>query len=258
MRDESEEALTCLNDSPIHPSSLIPHPSPVAAILLAAGRSRRMGAFKPLLPFGAQTVIETCVNNLLAGGCDEVVVVVGHRAEEVRASLAHLPVSFALNDEAGSEMGVSIARGVEALTGGRAESLTNERGESLAGDTGDGEATGAVLIALGDQPAVTAKEIECIVAAHRRTGARLVVPVWRGRGGHPVLVGASLRASLLTLDAERGLRALFDAHAGEVLRLPVASPYIARDMDTWEDYSALHEEIFGVTPPDAPPPPQET
>ncbi|HLL72555.1 MAG TPA: nucleotidyltransferase family protein [Pyrinomonadaceae bacterium] len=233
-----------MNQSPVHPS-------PAAAILLAAGRSRRMGAFKPLLPFGAQTVIEACVNNLLAGGCGEVVVVVGHRAEEVCAALAHLPISFALNDEAGSEMGTSIARGVEALMGGGAESLTNARAESFAGD---GEATaGALLIALGDQPAVTAKEIESIVAAHRRTGARLVVPVWRGRGGHPVLVGASLRASLLTLDAERGLRALFDAHAGEVLRLPVESEYIARDMDTWEDYRALHEEIFGVTPPDAPP-----
>jgi molybdenum cofactor cytidylyltransferase len=214
----------------------------VSTILLAAGRSRRMGAFKPLLPFGAQTVIETCVNNLLAAGCERVVVVVGHRAEEVREALAHLPVSFALNDEAGSEMGVSIARGVEALSGDDgAESLTR------------GAEAGALLIALGDQPAVTAKEIECVVAAHRRTGARLVVPVWQGRGGHPVLVSLSLRASLLTLDAERGLRALFDAHAGEVLRLPVASPYIARDMDTWEDYRALHEEIFGVTPPGAPP-----
>ncbi|HJR09178.1 MAG TPA: nucleotidyltransferase family protein [Pyrinomonadaceae bacterium] len=215
----------------------------VAAILLAAGRSRRMGAFKPLLPFGAQTVIETCVNNLLAAGSSEVVVVVGHRAEEVREALAHLPVRFALNDEAGSEMGVSIARGVEALTGGDAAA-------SLSGGAAE---AGALLIALGDQPAVTAKEIESIIAAHKRTGARLIVPVWRGRGGHPVLVNLSLRASLLNLDAERGLRALFDAHAGEVLRLPVESEYIARDMDTWEDYRALHEEIFGVTPPDAPP-----
>ncbi|HYO99122.1 MAG TPA: nucleotidyltransferase family protein [Pyrinomonadaceae bacterium] len=224
-----------------HPSSLRTHPSHVAAILLAAGRSRRMGAFKPLLPFGApKTVIETCVENLLAAGCDEVVVVLGHRAEEVRSRLAHLPVSFALNAEAGSEMGVSIARGVEALSGGGAEELT-------------GGGAGAVLIALGDQPAVTAKEIECVVAAYRRTGARLVVPVWQGRGGHPVLVGCEFRASLLNLDSARGLRALFDAHAGEVLRLPVASPYIARDMDTWEDYRALHEEIFGVPPPDAPP-----
>ena len=229
MRDESEKALKRLNASPIHPSSLIPHPFSVAAILLAAGRSRRMGAFKPLLPFGAETVIETCINQLLAAGCDEIVVVVGHRAEEVRAQVSHLPVRFAVNDEAGSEMGVSIARGVEAL---------NEDG-----------ATGAVLVALADHPAVTAGEIEEVIAAHRRTGARLVVPEWQGRGGHPVLVSLSLRASLLRLDSTGGLRALFEAHAGEVLRVPVASRYIARDMDTWEDYRALHEEIFGVPPP---------
>jgi CTP:molybdopterin cytidylyltransferase MocA len=204
----------------------------IAAILLAAGRSRRMGAFKPLLPFGAQTVIETCIHNLSAAGCEEIVVVVGHRGEEVRARLSHLPVRFAVNDEAGSEMGVSIARGVEELP---------------AGD--DARAAGAVLVALADHPAVTAREIEEVVAAHRRTGARLVVPEWQGRGGHPVLVSLSLRASLLNLDSEGGLRALFAVHAGEVLRVPVASPYIARDMDTWEDYRALHQEVFGVPPP---------
>jgi len=190
-----------------------------------------MGAFKPLLPFGAQTVIETCVNSLLAAGVNEVVVVVGHRAEEVRRRLSHLPVRFAVNDESGSEMGVSIARGVEALS------------------SGDAAEAGAALIALADHPAVTAVEIEEIIAAHRRTGTRLVVPEWRGRGGHPVLVGASLRARLLNLDEAGGLRSLFDAHADEVLRLPVASRYVARDMDTWEDYRALHEEIFGVPPP---------
>lgn len=200
----------------------------IAAILLAAGRSRRMGAFKPLLPFGAsQTVIETCIDNLLAAGCEEVVVVLGHRAEEVRARLSHLPVRVALNEEVGSEMGASIARGVEALS----------------------VEAQAVLIALGDQPAVTAEEIKQVLEAHRRTGARLCVPQWRGRGGHPVLVSLALRASLLNLDSTGGLRSLFQAHAGEVLRVPVASGYIARDMDTWEDYRALHEEVFGVPPP---------
>ena len=209
----------------------------IAAILLAAGRSRRMGAFKPLLPFGAtQTVIETCINNLLDAGCAEVVVVVGHRAEEVRARVSHMPVRFALNDVVESEMGASIARGVEGLSC---------------------EAS-AVLIALGDQPAVTPEEIKRIMEAHRLSCARLVVPEWRGRGGHPVLVSLSLRASLLNLDSTRGLRALFETHAGEVLRVPVASPYIARDMDTWEDYRALHEEVFGVPPPVKPLPGVET
>jgi molybdenum cofactor cytidylyltransferase len=229
-----------MNQSPIHRA-------PVAAVLLAAGRSRRMGAFKPLLPFGAQTVIETCVNSLLAAGVCEIVVVVGHRAAEVRARLSHLPVRFALNAEVGSEMGVSIARGVEELSAREAwgSAMTATPGDAVtAATTG-----GAVLIALADHPAVAVAEIVEVIAAHRRTGARLVVPEWRGRGGHPVLVGGDLRASLLNLDAAGGLRALFDRHADEVLRLPVASPFVARDMDTWEDYRALHEEVFGVPPP---------
>ncbi|MDQ1613708.1 MAG: molybdenum cofactor cytidylyltransferase [Pyrinomonadaceae bacterium] len=235
MSDE-EKSSRSLDASPLHPSSLI-HDPLISAVLLAAGRSRRMGAFKPLLPFGAQIVIETCVNNLHAAGVGDVVVVVGHRAEEVRAALAHLPVRFALNAEVGSEMGVSIARGVEALS------------EGVEDEDGGAAATGALLIALADHPAVTAREIVEVIAAHRRTGARVVVPEWQGRGGHPVLVSNSLRASLLNLDAAGGLRALFRAHAGEVLRLPVESEYVARDMDTWEDYRALHEEIFGVPPP---------
>src|SRR5437868_15250448 len=85
----------------------------VTAILLSAGRSSRMGAFKPLLPFGDKTVIETCIDNLLRGGVETIVVVVGHRAEEIHERLAHLPVRFAINEDAESEMGVSISRGAE-------------------------------------------------------------------------------------------------------------------------------------------------
>lgn len=219
MRDESLESLP-------QPLSLSPHP--FSAILLAAGRSRRMGAFKPLLPFGGGTVVEACVKNLRAAGVEEVLVVVGHRGDELREALAHLPpVRFAFNGEAGSEMGVSIARGVGALKDG----------------------AGAVLIALVDQPAVPPRVIRRLLDARLETGARLVVPEWGGRGGHPVLVDLGFREELLRLDERGGLRALFDAHRGEVLRVPVDSPFVARDMDTWEDYCALHEEVFGTRPP---------
>jgi molybdenum cofactor cytidylyltransferase len=108
------------------------------------------------------------------------------------------------------------------------------------------------LIALADHPAVPPEEIRRLLDARRRTGARLVVPEWEGRGGHPVLVDMSFREELLTLDARGGLRALFDAHRPEVLRVPAGSPFVTRDMDTWEDYRALHEEVFG-SPPPAPP-----
>jgi molybdenum cofactor cytidylyltransferase len=200
----------------------------IAAILLAAGRSRRMGAFKPVLPFGRQTVIESCIDNLVAGGVERVVVVVGFRGDEIRRRLAHLPVSFAVNEEAGSEMNVSIARGVEQIT----------------------DETEAIFVALADHPAVEPEVIRLLIAERRRKGARLVVPEHEGRGGHPVLVDGSFREELLSLDPQRGLRGLFDAHREEVLRVGVASPYVARDMDTWEDYLALHEEVFGIRPPD--------
>ncbi|HEY9283141.1 MAG TPA: nucleotidyltransferase family protein [Pyrinomonadaceae bacterium] len=215
-------------------SPVIPRPQflPVAAVVLAAGRSRRMGAFKPLLPFGGKTVAESCVGSLSAAGVAEIVVVLGHRAGELRAALSHLPVRFALNEAAGSEMGVSIARGVERV------SAENS----------------AVLITPVDYPAVPAGVVGELIGAHRRERARLVVPEWQGRGGHPVLVSLELREELSRLDEARGLRGLFDAHRDEVARLPVASPFVARDVDTWEDYRALHSEVFGVPPPIERPP----
>ena len=198
----------------------------IVAILLAAGRSRRMGAFKPLLPFGGRTVVEACVGNLLEGGASEVVVVVGHRAEEMRGALAQLPVRIAFNPDPESKMGASIACGA-SIVPAEAE---------------------AILISLVDHPAVPPEVIRTLIDAWRESGAHLLVPEHAGRGGHPVLVDAALRERLLHLDSERGLRALFD-NRSEVARVHVQSPYIARDMDTWDDYRALYKEVFKEEPP---------
>jgi molybdenum cofactor cytidylyltransferase len=199
--------------------------SQVAAILLAAGQSRRMGAFKPLLPFGNKTVIESCIDYLREGGVETIVVVLGHRAEDIRKKLTR--VIFALNPDPNSEMSASIAAGVEQLP----------------------TSVGATLIALCDHPAVPANVVASLVEKWRE-GARLVIPTWQDRGGHPVLVDLSLRPELRNLSATGGLRALFDAHSEEVRRLPVDSPFIARDMDTWDDYRALHQEATGEPAPE--------
>jgi CTP:molybdopterin cytidylyltransferase MocA len=206
-------------------------PNKVAAIILAAGRSVRMGAFKPLLTFGDRTVIEACISHLLEGGVEEIIVVVGHRAAEMQQRLAHLPVSFAFNTNTTSEMGVSIARGVEGIS----------------------DEAAAVFIALADQPAIPPEVIRRLIDERQRAAASLLVPVYEGRGGHPVLIDLKYREELLKLDPERGLRAFFETHRTGVLRVPVSSTYIARDMDTWDDYRALHREIFDREPPvDAP------
>ncbi|HSP64242.1 MAG TPA: nucleotidyltransferase family protein [Pyrinomonadaceae bacterium] len=197
----------------------------IAAILLSAGRSRRMGAFKPLLPFGDRTVIECCIGNLRAGGIDEIVVVVGHRAEDVREHLKHFQVSFAVNPDPDSEMSASIALGVEQIT----------------------SKAKALLLALVDHPAVPPEVMRILIDEWKR-GATLVQPEHAGRGGHPVLIDMTYRDDLLVLDPAQGLRALFAAHREKVCRVPVASPYVARDMDTWEDYRRLHQDVFGVSP----------
>jgi CTP:molybdopterin cytidylyltransferase MocA len=200
-----------------------------SAILLAAGKSRRMGAFKPLLPFGERTVVEACIDNLWQGGIEELIVVIGHRAAEMRERLDHLPVRFAVNSELESEMGVSIARGVEQIS----------------------PETRATFIALVDQPAVPPATIEFLNALAKQRDKRLVVPEYEGRGGHPVWIDLSFREELMNLDPQGGLRALFEAHREEVLRVPVNTPYVARDMDRWDDYRALYREVFGTEPPES-------
>jgi molybdenum cofactor cytidylyltransferase len=134
-------------------------------------------------------------------------------------------ITFATNPDPDSAMGVSIARGIEQVT----------------------PATQAVLIALADHPGVDSSTIS-LIAGEWQIGAKLVQPRYEGRGGHPVLIDLSYRDELINLNPVKGLRAFFDAHRNEVRRLSVVSPYVARDMDTWEDYVRLHEDIFGRHP----------
>lgn len=199
--------------------------SDVAAIVLAAGRSSRMGAFKPLLPFGETTVIESCITNLRGADINEVVVVVGHRGDEIRKLLQQMGVQFATNPDPDSEMSDSIACGVREI--------------SLS--------AGAIVITPADHPALDAETIKALVDRWK-DGARLVQPEYLGRGGHPIVIDGAYRENLLHLDRAGGLRGFLSDHAGDVVRLAVQSPYIARDIDTWEDYLALHQEIFGRGP----------
>ena len=197
----------------------------VAAIILAAGRSRRIGKFKPLLPFGNKTVIESCVSNLRTASVAEIVVVLGHRAEDVREKLKSASVAFVTNPNPDSEMSASIVLGVDALT----------------------DIARAVLITPADHPAIHPETIGLLIEKWRG-GAKLIQPDFEGKGGHPVLIDLSYRDELKRLDPHAGLRGFFDKHRADVLRLGVDSPFVARDIDTWEDYCALHEDVFGRKP----------
>ena len=188
-----------------------------------------MGAFKPLLPFGKQTVIESTIDYLRKGGVETIVVVLGHRAADLQAHLANLPVSFALNPDPNSEMTASILAGIGEIP----------------------SSSVATLIALADHPAVPPAVVSTLISEWQN-GSQLVIPTWQNRGGHPVLIDLRYRAKLANLDPAHGLKSLFAAHRGDVRRVPVDSPFIARDMDTWDDYAALHQEVFGEPPPVGP------
>jgi molybdenum cofactor cytidylyltransferase len=181
-----------------------------------------MGAFKPLLPFGDKTVIECCLDYLREGGIERIVVVVGHRAGEIRDRLKD--VTFAINPDPASEMGASIAIGIQTLH------------------------AKAAVIALVDHPAIPPEIVTQIVQEWQK-GGRIVIPTWQNRGGHPVLVDLAFKDELLNLDRTGGLRAMFKKHEKDINRIPVDSPFVARDMDTWDDYALLYEEVVGHPPP---------
>lgn len=208
-----------------------PKSNAVAALILAAGRSRRMGAFKPLLPFGPSTVVKTCIENMRSGGVDNVLVVIGlgPQAEALQAHLKDANVTFAINHDPESEMSESITAGVRALPAG----------------------IQAIVVNPVDHAAVPGAVVALLIHEWRQ-GARLVKPVWNQRGGHPVLIDLEFREALLNLDPDSSLKDFFRRHQEHVKRLEVNSNYIARDMDTWDDYRALHQEVFGDAAPDLP------
>jgi len=200
-------------------------PDNVAAIILAAGRSRRMGEFKPLLPFGQRTVIESCVSNFRKAAIEEIVVVVGHRAAHIRQALNSVPVNFVDNHNPDGEMSVSIQLGIEIIS----------------------RAASAVLITPVDHPAVPPAIVTLMIESWR-AGAKLIQPEFREKGGHPVLIDLKYRHELMDLNPETGLRSFFANHRQEVFRLAVDSPFVAQDMDTWDDYLRLHKAVFGQKP----------
>ena len=154
------------------------------------------------------------------------VVVLGHRADDVRTQLENYAITFVLNPDPDSEMSASIALGISRISAGAA----------------------ALLITPVDHPAVPSEIIKSIIDEWSSTGATLIQPAHQTRGGHPVLIDLVYRSELANLDPETGLRSLFDRHREQVRRLGVASPFVARDMDTWEDYLDLHLAVFGRKP----------
>ena len=190
----------------------------IAALVLAAGLSRRMGRPKLLLHLGGQPVIRRTVAPLV-GQFADVVVVTGPSATDIHEALAGLPARFAVNPRPEDGQGISMASGVAALD----------------------PATRAVLIVLGDQPVLPPAVIPALLAAFERTGKAIVAPVYRGFQGTPVLFAAEVFPELRALTGDRGARSVVMAHPERVERVEFDLPEPA-DVDTPEDYARLRVE----------------
>ncbi|WP_338825884.1 Bifunctional protein GlmU [Moorella thermoacetica] len=192
----------------------------VGVIVLAAGAGERMGGGKLLLPLKGQPLVRRVVLTALEAAGDKVVVVLGHESDKMAAALAGLKVDLAINPAYRLGLSTSLQAGLAALP----------------------PRTLAALFVLADQPGVTPAVLRQLLEAYRPGGRRIIVPVYRGRRGNPVLIDRGLWPQILNLKGDIGAREIIREYPEEVLPVEVSCPGIFQDIDTPADYRAwLHE-----------------
>lgn len=192
----------------------------IAAILLAAGESARMGDPKPLLAWGATTLIEYQLGELTASGLDDIVAVLGYEAERIRP----------LASNAGARIVVN-----EAYRQGRASSL--RVGAAAVPDDAE-----SVLVLNVDEPCPRML-LRRLLEAHRISGALITVPIYQGRRGHPTVLAGALLGDLRAVDEQsQGLRGLLRRHARTVREVPLPTPLVLLDLNTPEEYERARQD----------------
>jgi len=186
----------------------------ICAVVLAAGRSERMGTQKLLLSLGKRPVIACVVDELLRSPLYQILVVVGRDGEQIQSALAGSAVAFFSNPDPAGDMLSSVRCGLRALP----------------------DSCEAVLVVLGDQPGVTQGRITELVHAYHKSSCGIIVPTHAGRRGHPLLFAARYREEILTRHDGVGLHGLLAAHPEAVAELEVSTAAELEDMDTPEDY----------------------
>jgi molybdenum cofactor cytidylyltransferase len=181
----------------------------VAAIVLAAGRSTRMGAANKLLAdIAGMAMVRRVLESALASRARPVLVVTGHQASDVAAALAGLDVALVANPDYAAGLSTSLKAGIRALP------------PSCEG----------ALIVLGDMPGVSSRHLDALVAAFAPDA--IVVPVHGGKRGNPVLWPATCFPELLQLEGDAGAKRLLAAHERQVREVDVGTDAIFRDIDT--------------------------
>jgi molybdenum cofactor cytidylyltransferase len=189
----------------------------VVAVVLAAGLSSRMGQSKPLLRWGEKTIIENLIGRLNPLPLSDLVVVTGHRADEVEPLVIHAGARPLRNpDYAQGEMLSSVQLGLAALPAH----------------------ISAALIILADQPQLSPKLVLRLMAAYAEGAGRIVAPSYQGQRGHPVLIDRRFWGEIASLGPGQAPRHVLEAYPDEVALIPWQDSSLLYDLDTPEDYQA--------------------
>lgn len=192
----------------------------IAAVVLAAGLSRRMGQAKLLMPVGGRAIVRYVVESVLAGGVDLVWVVTGPDGEPIEAALAGLEVQIAVNPAPEEGQASSLRAGIAALPA----------------------SVDAVLIALGDQPSLAPSIIPALLAARRTSPKLIVAPRYRDGQGNPVLFKREIFPELLRLTGDQGARPIIQKEPARVEWVELDLP-MPPDVDTLDDYEKIRANL---------------
>jgi molybdenum cofactor cytidylyltransferase len=195
----------------------------ISAIVLAAGRSIRMGQPKMILPWGKTTVIGKVVQTLVDASISNIYVVVGGYQKEVRAALRQHQVEYVINpDYKNGEMISSCKLGLITLVR-----------MNTASD--------AALIVLGDQPQTDSSVIQLLLDRYFTEQVKIVVPSYQMHRGHPWLIDNSLWSDLLNLEPKYTLQDFLNQNNDKISYVEINSPSILQDLDNPDDYRKLKE-----------------
>ncbi len=192
----------------------------IYGLILAAGESKRMGLPKLLLPYGEKTVIETVLTVVKQSKLDQSLVVVHPDDRDISPLAKRMGFEIAVNPEPARGMLSSIIAGLERIP----------------------EKVEAVVLVLGDQPGISASAIDLLIIAYRLKEKGLVLPIYQGKRGHPILFDLKYRMEIKNLNPEIGLKQLIQLHPEDILEIPVNEPGIIYDLDTPEDYALFYSE----------------
>jgi molybdenum cofactor cytidylyltransferase len=222
LKDTSARPLPRARAAGKPPAVVAPQPQRpvIAAVVLAAGTSSRMAPYNKLLiaDRGGKTMIARVVENVLSSAARPIVLVTGHRAEEVAAAVGGRPVRVVHAEHYADGLSASLKAGIAAL---------------------DDEVAAAV-ICLGDMPLVTGRMLDRLIAAYDPDeGRSIVVPVHQGRSGNPVLWDRRYFAEILALSGDKGARGLLARHAEQVAEVALEDDAVLRDFDTVDSLAQL-------------------